>query len=236
MGLFSFLEPKKSLQDSGVLRGTIDCHSHILFGVDDGVATVEESLAVLEYLESLGVKEIWCTPHIMEDVPNTTDFLKERFAQLCSLYNGPITLHLAAEYMLDTIYEARLKDSDLLVMEDDTVLVETSVVVAPYDLKGMLQEAMSKGYRPMFAHPERCRYLEVTDCKALHESGVRFQLNIASLVGYYGKTAKAIAEALLKESLYSAYGSDCHRMRTVKEQYARKELADKTIRQIKNIK
>ena len=226
MGLFGLFNPKRSLIESGALKGSTDRHSHILFGVDDGISIPEDSLEVLKFQESLGVSEVWCTPHIMEDIPNTTEFLKARFKELKSIYTGPIKLHLAAEYMIDTVFEARLEAGDLLTMENDTLLMETSTIAPPYDLKGSLKEAMSKGYRPLFAHPERCRFLEVKDCKEIVEMGVKLQLNIASLTGYYGQSTRAKAETLLKKGLYFAYGSDCHRVRTVKEQYNRPELKE----------
>ena len=229
MGLFGLFNPKRSLIESGILNGSTDRHSHILFGVDDGISIPEDSLEVLKFQESLGVSEVWCTPHIMEDVPNTTEFLKARFEELKSIYNGPIKLNLAAEYMIDTVFEARLEAGDLLTMDDDTLLMETSTIAPPYDLKGSLTEAMSKGYRPLFAHPERCRFLEVKDCEELVEMGVRLQLNMASLAGYYGQSCRLKAESLLSKGLYSAYGSDCHRVKAIKEQYSRKELSKSTL-------
>ena len=88
MGFLDFLKNRKSLQGSGVLKGAADHHSHILWGVDDGIKTPEDSLSVLAYEESLGVTYVWCTPHIMEDVPNTTEALKARFAELEDMYKG----------------------------------------------------------------------------------------------------------------------------------------------------
>ena len=70
------------LKDSGIFEGFTDWHSHILPGVDDGVRTVEEALEILRLYEELGVKAVWLTPHIMEDIPNTTAHLRERFAEL----------------------------------------------------------------------------------------------------------------------------------------------------------
>jgi tyrosine-protein phosphatase YwqE len=232
MGLFGLFNPKRSLIESSVLKGSTDRHSHILYGVDDGIKTPEDSLAALAFEESLGVREVWCTPHIMEDVPNTTEALKSRFEELCGIYNGPIKLHLAAEYMIDTLWEERLEAGDLLLMEDDMLLMETSTITPPFDLKGSLSTAMSAGYRPLFAHPERCRFLEVKDCEELVKMGVRLQLNIASLTGYYGQTAKVKAEALLKKDMYFAYGSDCHRVRTINEQYSRPELSKEIIQKL----
>ena len=227
MRLFGLFNPKISLIESGVLKGSTDRHSHILYGVDDGISTPEDSLEVLKFLESQGVNEVWCTPHIMEDIPNTTEFLKARYEELMSIYTGSIKLHLAAEYMIDTVFEARLEAGDLLTMEDDTLLMETSTIAPPYDLKGSLRDAMSKGYRPLFAHPERCRFLDVKECEELVDMEVRLQLNIASLTGFYGQSCKAKAEILLKKGLYSAYGSDCHRVRTIKEQYSKCEIRKK---------
>lgn len=235
MGLFGLFNPKRSLIESGVLKGSTDRHSHILYGVDDGIKTLEDSLEVLKFQESLDVSEVWCTPHIMEDVPNTTEALKTRFEELKSLYRGPIRLHLAAEYMIDTVFESRLEAGDLLTMEDDTLLMETSTIAPPYDLKGSLRDAMSKGYRPLFAHPERCRFLDVKDCEELVEMGVRLQLNIASLTGYYGQSCRLKAESLLSKGLYSAYGSDCHRVKTIKSQYSRPELKKDIIKKLSTI-
>ena len=62
----------KKIGESGLLEGFTDWHSHILPGVDDGIRTEQESLALLEDFERAGVKEVWFTPHIMEDIPNTT--------------------------------------------------------------------------------------------------------------------------------------------------------------------
>ena len=168
MGIFGLFKTKRSLEDSNVLKGKTDRHSHILYGVDDGVRTLEESLSILKYEESLGVTEVWCTPHIMEDVPNTTESLRTRFDELCSKYEGPLKLHLAAEYMLDTVFDERLKNGDLLVMEDDTLLVETSTIVPPYDLRGMLRDAMSKIYSAKEDDPMPFMFNDITwnDVKA----------------------------------------------------------------------
>ena len=62
---------------SGILKGMTDCHSHLLPGVDDGVGTLDESLRILDMMEKHGVRKVWLTPHIMEDIPNETVTLQE---------------------------------------------------------------------------------------------------------------------------------------------------------------
>ena len=60
-------------QIADVWVGATDCHSHILPGVDDGVSDMETSLKILAAYEKLQIREVWCTPHVMEDVRNTTE-------------------------------------------------------------------------------------------------------------------------------------------------------------------
>ena len=77
MSLFSV---KHSLAQSGLLTAFTDCHSHILPDVDDGVQSMDDTLAVLAYYEQAGIGEVWMTPHIMEDIPNAPSTLRARFA------------------------------------------------------------------------------------------------------------------------------------------------------------
>ena len=233
MGFFDFIKHKHSLAESGALKGMTDRHCHVLFGVDDGIRTLEDSLAVLAYDEEVGISEVWCTPHIMEDVPNTTEALRERFEQLQQAYSGPIRLHLAAEYMLDTLFEERFNAGDLLTMEDNTVLVETSTWNPPSDMTGTLRRIQKAGYRPLLAHPERYRYLNDAGYERFHKMGIHFQLNAGSLVGYYGETAMHKAHDLLAKGWYSEIGSDCHRLKSLQEQYTRATLTKDVVARLK---
>ena len=235
MGFLDFIKGGKSLLESGLLQAASDRHSHILFGVDDGVQTLEESLEVLAFYEKVGIKEVWCTPHIMEDVPNRTEELRVRFAQLTEAYGGTVKLHLAAEYMLDTLFEECLESGDLLLMDDDTLLVETSTWNPPSDMKGVLARIKRSGFHPLLAHPERYRYLDLKAYEELKRMGVRFQLNLGSLSGYYGDEVRDKARILLKNGWYNAIGSDCHRLRSIREQFERKSLTSGIIRLLKEI-
>lgn len=78
------------------LTGGIDWHCHILPGVDDGFQEMEKSLEMLATYEEIGIREVWFTPHIMEDVPNTTARLRQVFDSLekniSRISNGEILL------------------------------------------------------------------------------------------------------------------------------------------------
>ena len=208
---------QRTLADSGLFNGFTDCHCHILPGVDDGVETLDESLAILSRYEQLGVREVWLTPHIMEDMPNTTASLRQRFAELTAAYHGTITLHLSAENMLDSLFCERFRSGDLLPWGNraDRLLVETSYYHAPVNFHELLHGIKAKGYFPILAHPERYRYMSLTDYQALKKQGIEFQLNLFSLLGLYGATAKQKATTLLKHGLYNYIATDLHSLDTL---------------------
>jgi tyrosine-protein phosphatase YwqE len=227
--MFGLFNRRKSVLESGLLKGAVDQHSHILYGLDDGVKTQEDSLAILRFLEEQGVSEVWFTPHVMEDVPNTSEGIRARFGELKSVYEGGLRLHLAAEYMIDTLFEKRLSQKDLLLHGEDTVLVETSSVAPPINLWEILDSMLKAGYRPLVAHPERYRYMDRDDYRDLHEMGCLLQLNLPSIVGFYGESARQRAQYLLDKGWYRMVGSDCHRFKAIQAQYAAKELKKDTI-------
>lgn len=201
------------LGDTDMFVGFTDWHSHILPGVDDGMRTMAESLDTLREFERRGIRRVWLTPHIMEDCPNTTSRLRERFADLSEQYTGGIELRLASENMLDSLFEERLESNDFLPIgnEGSHLLVETSYVNPPFGMEEMIEVAYSKGYTVILAHPERYRYMEEPDYIRWKERGLLFQCNFVSLTGGYGETARKKMEWLLKNNMVNLIGSDLHR-------------------------
>ena len=217
---------KQTLAESGFFHGFVDWHSHILPDVDDGVQAIEEALQILAEYERLGVKEVWLTPHIMEDIPNTTVLLRERFAGLQAAYQGNVILHLAAENMLDNLFEERLAKNDILPIsnKDDHLLVETSYFNPPMGLQNILMRIKAKGYYPVLAHPERYVYMGKDDYRRLKALGVKFQLNLPSLFGMYGNESKDKAYKLLKNNMYEFIGTDLHRKTILQDILCNRQL------------
>jgi len=232
------LSNKITVRDSGLLEGFCDYHCHLLPGVDDGVEEVKETLRILREWESVGVKKIWLTPHIMEDIPNEPSELRRRFTELQKSYNGSIRLNLAAEHMMDGLFLRRFNDNDnhndnhndnlndnhndnlndnhnlndngRLVIEDNVMLVETSYYIPPMNMEGIIDSIKAKGYDPLLAHPERYQYMEKDAYRHWKEKGVLLQLNLPSLVGAYGPEVMRKAEWLLRENMYDYCGTDTH--------------------------
>ncbi len=228
---------KQSLETSKFLSGFTDYHSHVLPGVDDGIKKIEDSIKVMKEYERQGVKVLWLTPHIMEDMPNQTADLKRRFELLKSYYDGPLELRLAAENMLDNLFEQRIADNDVLPIgnKGDHLLVETSYFTPPSDFEGKLGRVCKAGFFPLLAHPERYLYMTIDDYDSLHDRGIKMQLNLSSLFGFYGKEAKKKAEYMLLNEYYHAVGSDTHRVAQVTRSLAEGKLTKNTIEMLKMI-
>ena len=217
---------KYSLQQSDFLKGWTDRHSHILPGVDDGIQTIEDSIAILSMYEQMGVKKVWLTPHIMEDCPNTPEKLKTRFEELKSAYKGNIELALSAENMMDGLFIKRLEQGILMPYGDNNneLLIETFYVQPPMRMESILRDMQKAGITPVLAHPERYLYMDAEKYENIKEMGVKFQLNITSLIGAYGNQVKERAEYLLNEGYYNYSGSDAHSYHAIQRAFEHKCL------------
>ena len=235
--MWPFTRKRYSLLETGLLKGATDWHCHILPGVDDGIRTIEEALEALSWYGEAGISEVWLTPHIMEDMPNETAALRDRFEDLKAAYNGSVKLSLASENMLDNLFVERLEAGDLLPVghRGDTLLVETSYFNPPVEMHRLLEEISEKGFTPLLAHPERYVYMEMSEYRALCESGVRLQLNLPSLCGAYGRQAQKKAQDILREGLYSLCGSDLHRLAAFREAASLAALESDTLKLLEKL-
>jgi tyrosine-protein phosphatase YwqE len=222
--------------DSDLLEGMTNWHCHLLPGVDDGVSAVCETNKILKLWETMGMKEVWLTPHIMEEIPNKTAYLKNQYKQLQEqVKDSRIRLHLAAENMLDNEFQHRLAKEDLLTLgSQNQVLVETSYYNPPMGMKRILNDIIDHGYTPVLAHPERYMYMEMKDYREIKAMGVLLQLNIPSLFGFYGQEAKTKAKHLLNCEMYNLTGTDTHSFRPA-EHILNRKISPKMIRKIKSI-
>ena len=230
------LSNKTKITDSGLFDGFIDYHCHLLPGVDDGVAEMHDTLAILERWEKAGIAEVWLTPHIMEDIPNSPKGLREGFLSLQAKYKGGIRLHLAAENMMDNLLHERLATNDFLPMGDKGMhlLVETSYFNPPMNMTKVVDKVKGCGYVPILAHPERYQYMDIGDYKKWKDRGRLMQLNVPSLVGAYGPEVAKKAEMLLEKGVYDLCGSDTHSMRFV-DFFFNAKIKKKHVKMLKGI-
>lgn len=210
--MISFFK-KKSDSIPQVIR--TDMHSHLLAGLDDGVKSHEEAILILQNFSRLGYKKIITTPHIMSDYyRNEPEQILAKLDELTTILEKnhiQLKVEAAAEYYLDETLIAKINEEKrLLTFGSNFLLFETNFFSEPFQLNEFIFNAFTHGYKPILAHPERYQYMTMLKAEALKDRGVLLQLNIPSLVGYYGKPIERMAVKLLEAGLIDLLGSDCH--------------------------
>jgi tyrosine-protein phosphatase YwqE len=196
----------------------VDMHSHLIPGIDDGVASLKESVESAKLLYNVGYKHVITTPHIMADYyPNTPEIIKTGLAEVQKAVKEahiPITIDAAAEYYLDYSFFENFDKDNLLTINGKYLLFELSFLNPPQILNEMIFKIQTAGFVPILAHPERYSYWfrDFQRFRDLKDRGVWLQANINSFAGEYGIPTRKLAEKLTKEGLIDLVGSDFHRI------------------------
>ena len=216
--MFSFFKKKSTTStDPLYLPIQTDIHSHILPGIDDGSPDIATSLQLVKGIYDLGIRKTVATPHIISDIyRNTPETINDALAKLraaCLAENIDIEINAAAEYMLDDYFLKLLHENTaLLCIHKNIVLTELSYASSTSNLNEIAFAIMTKGYRPIMAHPERYFYYQNNYAAYTHlkDMGFYLQVNLLSLTGYYGKSVTKAAKYLLENDMVDFIGSDMH--------------------------
>lgn len=203
----------------GYTGAMIDLHCHILPGVDDGARDFDDSLALARGLVAAGFRAVAPSPHHGGGAGG--DVSRIRATEVRAQLAGRLAAD-GVELELLPNAEHCLTPSLLERIHEDRELIETVggkgrwlLVELPWEGVPKIPEQIfriqTKGYRVVLAHPERYRFLEADDARALVERGVLLQLELGSLVGVYGDRAKARAENLLSSGHVHIVATDTHR-------------------------
>lgn len=196
----------------------IDIHNHIIFGVDDGSKSIEESLNLIAKAKAEGFTDIVLTPHFMKGAMDTSvTVIKERFQILKKAIkekNIDMNLYLGHELYLDPNLIEDLKQKRCLsIHKTDYVLMELPLNSSVYQLESFVYELKIAGYKVILAHPERYTFIQndINALKKLMDEGVLSQLTLSSLKGYYGKVVEKTAKKMVKKRWVHFIGTDVHR-------------------------
>ncbi len=143
----------------------IDWHSHILPGVDDGPADIEQSVAIAASLAAGGFTEVYCTPHLVRGCHEAgNDEVRWGIAKLQERLNAdgiPISLRSGREYCLDEYLQDALEDP--LPLGDSRLLLVEILPRSTADMvRRLVYDVARAGFTPVIAHPERSPLLEPT--------------------------------------------------------------------------
>ena len=192
----------------------IDVHTHILPALDDGAATLEDSIAMARAAVAEGIATVAATPHVRDDYPTTAAEMERAVAELRSAL-AVEELHLeilaGGEIALDRI-EA-LDDEELARFAlggKSYVLLEFPYRGWPLQLETTALELRSKGFGVILAHPERNAEATPQRLRRLVGQGMLVQITSASLDGRLGRRPRAAAFELIQQELAHLVASDAH--------------------------
>ena len=220
-------------------REMIDYHCHLLPAIDDGASDLQESLRIARILARFGFTTVHCTPHMIrgcyENLPENV--VRNTATMQAILDKEGIALRLVpgTEHYLDEFLPALLPHA-LTIGPSNYMLVEAPFRAGAEIIPSFISILAIRGLLPLIAHPERCKAFEPSSHEGgwraalsfvlgrhhdpedqlslmqhLIDSGCRFQGNLGSFAGVYGKEIQLRAIEFLKQGIYFCLGSDSHR-------------------------
>ena len=194
------------------MNSYIDCHSHILYGIDDGANDIEASIKILKQLESLGFKEVVLTPHYRGTFLANNSLKEKLFDELTKKVkeeNINIKLYLANEVKI-TSNILELKEKEEIKLLGNYLFLELPFDIKIHNLDKIIYNLQSNNINVILVHPERYNYLSYNDYKKLIDSDVLFQVNYESIIGKFGLRAKIMIKYLYKNDMVDFIATDVH--------------------------
>jgi protein-tyrosine phosphatase len=195
---------------------SIDLHSHILPGVDDGPPTLSGSLELARTAVAAGTGQIVATPHINEDhfispleVPAAVSALGERLAAA----RIDLVVRAGGEIAMPRLLDLQDDELDSLGLGGGPyLLLESPFGIAVGAFEPLVHDVLRRGHRVLLAHPERSPAFQRDPERltALMRSGVLVQITAGSITGSFGERVRRFTAQLLREDLVHVVASDAH--------------------------
>ncbi len=191
----------------------IDLHSHVLPGLDDGAADLDEALAICRAAHADGISVLAGTPHVRDDYPTTPEQMEAALAEVQAATGDALRLVPGGELdlaQLDRPHDELVRFA--LAGNPRYLLVETPYVGWPLNIGDRLFGLLAAGVTPVLAHPER--NAEVQQRPELLEplvgSGVLVQLTAGAVDGSLSSRSRETAFTLLERGQAHLIASDGH--------------------------
>lgn len=195
----------------------IDIHTHILYGIDDGSHSLEQSLKMLNIAAKNNTDKIILTPHCNQpgnlnnfyssDLQNHFDAFREAAKDI------PIELYLGMEiYATDEVPDLISEGKIIPLNNSHYLLIEFPFSSNPDWVTHILEEVSKFNLTPVIAHPERYPFI-INNPQIIYDwviSGSLIQINKGSLFGRFGYKEELTARKLLNHNLVHFVASDCH--------------------------
>ncbi|HWF10157.1 MAG TPA: CpsB/CapC family capsule biosynthesis tyrosine phosphatase [Bryobacteraceae bacterium] len=192
----------------------VDIHSHIVYGVDDGAKTIDDSIAMLEMAADCGTTDIVATPHSDLQFTYDYDLVTERIAEIQARMGDRIRIHRGCDFHLffDNIENCRTDRSKFTINGHRYLMVEFADAQIPRTINNIFKDMIESDITPVITHPERNALLmkRVPDLVQWVRSGCLIQVTAQSFTGRFGKSADENARRLMRQNLVHFLASDAH--------------------------
>lgn len=197
----------------------VDFHTHVLPGIDDGSASVEESLGLLRMEAEQGVRRVVATPHFYAQVDAPKPFLERRAAAVRRLREAMEAfpelprLSVGAEVH----YFSGIGDADILpelAIDNGThVLVEMPMAVWTDRMYRELENIHDHfGLTPIIAHVDR--YIGPVKTYGIPECLMELPVVVQANAGFFQRiSTRRLALRMLQKGQIHLLGSDCHNLK-----------------------
>jgi len=191
----------------------IDIHSHIIFGVDDGPATIIQSLNMIKEAERLGIGLIVASPHYHETVFDL-EHVEENYQEL--LYKAgdyDVTINMGYEVFANPNNQALIKNrKKLSLSKSGIILFEFPYNAIPQKCVEMVCKFRLQKIIPVIAHIERNRAFlnKIEYLVAFIKAGCYIQIDAASIAGVYGSKIKEFSKKMLQMKFVDMVASNAH--------------------------
>ena len=192
----------------------VDIHSHVLWGLDDGARSFEQSLEMLRISAESGVTDIVATPHSNAEYTYSPDLIREKIAQLRESGAPMPELHTGCDFHLsfENLDRALQHPSQYSIAGRQYILVECPDFRVGPETETVLARLLDTGLIPIVTHPERNPVLQnnLERLTGWVNLGCLMQVTAMSITGGFGRSAIASATELLKRDLVHVVASDAH--------------------------
>ncbi|HEM6510184.1 TPA: capsular polysaccharide biosynthesis protein Cps4B [Streptococcus suis] len=202
----------------------IDVHSHIIFGVDDGPKTIEESLDLIGEAYRQGVRFIVATSHRRKGMFETPEkIIMTNFVQVkerVKVAYPEMTLCYGAELYYNKDILGKLEKKEVPTLNGTRyILLEFSKNTPWKEIQEAVNEVMLLGLTPLLAHIERYDALAFQSDRVeeIIAKGCYTQINSShvlkpGLIGDRAKEFKKRARYFLEQDLVHCVASDMHNL------------------------
>jgi protein-tyrosine phosphatase len=189
-------------------------HSHILYGLDDGPRTLEESVAMVHMAAASGTTDIVATPHADLRYDFRPEVVEQKISELGEASGGAARIHRGCDFHLcyENIRQALKDPARFTINQKQYLLVEFSDMMIPDSTTEVLERILAAGMTPVITHPERNPLLARGLDRMRHwvDTGCRVQVTAYSFLGRFGSRAKLASEQLIRSGLVHFIASDAH--------------------------